>query len=136
MSRQKQRSQLSAIGDINMTPLIDLTFLLLIIFMITAPLLEYGINVNPPELNADPLPEEDSRMVNLNRDGEIVFEKSVVDTQVLTQQLQALCQANEKLTIMVRADGNRPYKEVMALMKAVKDSGISNISLVTLAEGN
>ncbi len=136
MSRQKQRSQLTAIGDINMTPLIDLTFLLLIIFMITAPLLEYGINVNPPELNADPLPEEDSKIVNLNRDGEIVFEKSVVLPQTLTQQLQALHQANNKLTIMVRADGNRPYKEVMTLMKAVKNSGISNISLVTQAEGN
>lgn len=136
MGRQKQRSQLTAIGDINMTPLIDLTFLLLIIFMITAPLLEYGINVNPPELNADPLPEEDSKVVNLNRDGEIVFEKSVVDAQSLTLQLQALRQANSKLTIMVRADGNRPYKEVMNLMKAVKDSGISNISLVTQAEGN
>lgn len=119
-----------------MTPLIDLTFLLLIIFMITAPLLEYGINVNPPELNADPLPEEDSRVVNLNRDGEIVFEKQVVLAQTLTQQLQALHQANNKLTIMVRADGNRPYKDVMALMKAVKDAGISNISLVTQAEGN
>ena len=135
MGRQKQRSQLTAIGDINMTPLIDLTFLLLIIFMITAPLLEYGINVNPPELNADKLPEEDSRVVNLNRDGEIVFEKSVITPQSLTQQLQAIYQANNKLTIMVRADGNRPYKEVMALMKAVKDSGISNISLVTQAEG-
>ena len=135
MSRQKQRSQLSAIGDINMTPLIDLTFLLLIIFMITAPLLEYGINVNPPELNAESLPEENSRIVNLNRDGEIVFEKSVVFPQTLTQQLQALRQANSKLTVLVRADGNRPYKEVMALMKAVKDAGISNISLVTQAEG-
>jgi len=136
MSRQKQRSQLSAIDDINMTPLIDLTFLLLIIFMITVPLLEYGINVNPPELNAEPLPEEDNKIVTLNRDGEIVFEKQVMLPQTLTQQLQALRQTNTKLTVLVRADGDRPYKEVMALMKAVKNSGISNISLVTQAEGN
>lgn len=136
MSRQKQRSQLSAIGDINMTPLIDLTFLLLIIFMITAPLLEYGLNVSPPELNADPLPEEDSRIVNLNRDGQIIFEKQQLLPNGLTLQLQALRRANSKLTIMVRADGSRPYKEVMTLMKAVRESGISNISLVTQAEGN
>lgn len=135
MSRQKQRSQLSAIDDINMTPLIDLTFLLLIIFMITVPLLEYGINVNPPELNAEPLPEEESKTVDLNRDGEIVFEKQVVLPQTLTQKLQAMGQANSKLTVLVRADGDRPYKEVMALMKAVKNSGISKISLVTQAEG-
>ena len=58
MSRQKQRSQLNAIGEINMTPLIDLTFLLLIIFMITAPLLEYGVDVSPPEMDASPLTEK------------------------------------------------------------------------------
>ena len=75
-------------------------------------------------------------MVNLNRDGEIVFDKSVLDPASLTQRLQALYQANSKLTIMVRADGNRPYKEVMSLMKADKDSGITNISLVTQAEGD
>ena len=135
MSRTKQRSQLTAIGDINMTPLIDLTFLLLIIFMITAPLLEYGINVTPPELNADPLPEENSKVVNLNKNGDIVFEKDILDPASLTKRLESLQVINNKLTIMVRADGNRPYKEVMSLMKAVKDSGISNISLVTQAEG-
>ena len=56
-----------------MTPLIDLTFLLLIVFMITVPLLEYGVNVSPPELNATPLPEEDNIYVNLNSYGQIVF---------------------------------------------------------------
>ena len=134
MGRQKQRSQLSAIGEINMTPLIDLTFLLLIIFMITAPLLEYGLNVNPPELNADPIPDTDSKVVNLTKDGEIIFEKQILPHGELTSRLRAYHQANSKLNIMVRADGNRPYKEVMALMKAVKDSGISSISLVTQAE--
>jgi len=135
MSRQKQRSQLSAIGDINMTPLIDLTFLLLIIFMITTPLLEYGVNVSPPELNADKLPEENNKLVNLNADGDIMFEKQRILPASLTEQLKALHQSNSKLIVMVRADGNRPYREVMQLMKAVKDAGITNISLVTQAEG-
>ena len=134
MSRQKQRSQLTAIGDINMTPLIDLTFLLLIIFMITAPLLENGVNVSPPEMNANPLPEENSKVVNLNRYGEIVFEKSIVDAEILTQRLQALHSVNRKLTVLVRADGSRPYREVMALMRTVKNSGITDISLITQAE--
>ena len=100
MSRTKQRSQLTAIGDINMTPLIDLTFLLLIIFMITAPLLEYGINVTPPELNADPLPEENSKVVNLNKNGDIVFEKDILDPASLTKRLESLQGINNKLTIM------------------------------------
>ena len=135
MARQKQRSQLSAIGDINMTPLIDLTFLLLIIFMITAPLLENSVNVSPPELNAEEISEDNSKIVNLNHDGEIVFQKNQVSEFTLREQLRALKEENSKLVIMIRADGDRPYKEVMAVMKAVKESGISNISLITLAEG-
>ena len=134
MARQKQRSQLTAIGEINMTPLIDLTFLLLIIFMITAPLLEYGVDVSPPEMDAAPLPEEDSRMVNLNNRGEIFFDKVPVSPEELTSKLEALSRINKNLTIMVRADGDRPYREIMSLMKAVKKSGVTNISLVTQAE--
>lgn len=135
MARQKQRSQLSAIGDINMTPLIDLTFLLLIIFMITAPLLENSVNVSPPELNAEEISEENSKIVNLNHDGEIVFQKNMMSEATLTDQLRALKAENSKLVIMIRADGDRPYREVMTVMKAVKEAGISNISLITLAEG-
>jgi biopolymer transport protein TolR len=135
MARQKQRSQLSAIGDINMTPLIDLTFLLLIIFMITAPLLENSVNVSPPELNAEEISEDNSKIVNLNHDGEIVFQKNQISGSTLTEQLRALKEENSKLVIMIRADGDRPYREVMGVMKAVKASGISNISLITLAEG-
>jgi len=134
MARQKHRSQLTAIGEINMTPLIDLTFLLLIIFMITAPLLEYGVDVSPPEMDADPLPEEDSRVVNLNNQGEIVFNKQVLTIDGLIQQLTAIRRTNDKLVVMIRADENRAYREVMDVMKAVKASGIENISLVTQAE--
>lgn len=130
----KHRSQLTAIGDINMTPMIDLTFLLLIVFMITAPLLEYGVDVTPPEMNAEPLPEEDSRIINLNRKGEIVLNKQVVNLNSLIQQLTALAKANPKLVVMIRADEERKYREVMELMKAVRASGVKQISLVTQAE--
>jgi biopolymer transport protein ExbD len=134
MARQKQRSQLTAISDINMTPLIDLTFLLLIIFMITVPLLEYGVNVNPPSMNAEPLPDENSKVINLDADGNIVFNKQSYQKDVLTEELKKLLEKNPKTIIMIRADGSRPYKEVMQVMKAVKDAGIQEVSLVTQAE--
>jgi biopolymer transport protein ExbD len=133
MGRQKRRSQLTAIGEINMTPLIDLTFLLLIIFMITAPLLENGIDVSPPEMTASPLKEE-GKVVNLNNRGEIVFEHKILSLEEFAAKLAPLVGANPKLTIMVRADGDRPYREVMNLMKTVKNAGVTNISLVTQPE--
>ena len=134
MARQKHRSQLSAIGEINMTPLIDLTFLLLIIFMITTPLMENGLDVSPPEMNADPLKEK-TKVVNLNNRGEIVFERSTITAEELLAILAPLVSADPKITIMVRADGSRPYSEVMNLMRAVKNAGVHNISLVTQPEG-
>ena len=133
MARQKQRSQLTAISDINMTPLIDLTFLLLIIFMITMPLLEYGVNVNPPEMNAEPLPEDNSKVINLDADGNVVFNKVPFQLDELKVRLQNELKKNPKLIIMIRADGGRPYKEVMNVMKAVKEAGIQEVSLVTQA---
>lgn len=133
MARQKHRSQLSAIGEINMTPLIDLTFLLLIIFMITAPLMENGLDVSPPKMNADPIKEK-TKVVNLNNRGEIVFERSTITADELPAMLAPLVSANPKITIMVRADGSRPYSEVMNLMRAVKNAGVNNISLVTQPE--
>lgn len=136
MSRKKHRSQLDAIDEINMTPLIDLTFLLLIIFMITAPLLEFGVNVSPPEMNADKLPDENSKVVNIDKNGQIFFDKILMSRNELLDTLRQLKQASPKTVLLLRSDGERPYKDVIDLMKTIKNSGFSNISLVTSSEGN
>ncbi|MBN2641210.1 MAG: biopolymer transporter ExbD [Victivallales bacterium] len=136
MARRKRvRSQLNAIDQINMTPLLDLTFLLLIIFMITAPLLEYAINVSPPEINADSLPDEDNRYVSLNSAGQIVYNKVIVSEDELRNDLQHLSRQGKKVNIMVRADRVRPYGEVTDLLKIVKESGFPDVFLVTQGEG-
>lgn len=136
MARRKRvRSQLNAIDQINMTPLLDLTFLLLIIFMITAPLLEYAINVSPPEINADNLPDEDNRYVSLNASGQIIYNKVIVSEEELRSDLQHLSRQGTKVNIMVRADRARLYGEVTDLLKIVKESGFPNVFLITQGEG-
>lgn len=133
--RNQRRGKMAAIDEINMTPLLDLTFLLLIIFMITAPLLEFGIDVSPPEMNADEIePDEQSKIVNLDAAGQIVFNHRTISSEQLLSELSALHAANPKQSLLIRADGKRPYQEVIALMKTVKDSGFKNISLITQAE--
>ena len=134
MARQKRRSQLDSIDQIDMTPLIDLTFLLLIIFMVTTPLMENGVDVSPPEMDAQKLPEENNRTVNLNKNGKIVFEKVTMNKEMLIRKLIALHGVNKKVNLFIRADGSRPYKEVMDLMKTVKSAGFSNVFLITRAE--
>ena len=134
MARQKRRSQLDVIDEINMTPLIDLTFLLLIIFMVTAPLLENGINVSPPEMEAEKLPENNSKTVTLDKTGNIVFEKQVLTKDELLLRLKRLYGDSPKTNLFIRADGNMPYKRVIKLMKSVKSAGFTNVFLITRAE--
>ena len=134
MPRLKRRSHLTTIREINMTPLIDLTFLLLIVFMITVPLMEYGVDVSPPELNAAPLPENNSEYITLNNKGQIIFSKKVVSPDELTLKLSEQLKYRKKLSILFRADGARPYSEVINTIKAIKKAGIIDISLVTQGE--
>ena len=136
MARLKRRSHLTTIREINMTPLIDLTFLLLIVFMITVPLMEYGVNVSPPELNAVPLPENDSIYVNLNKSGQVVLSKQTLQSDELTLKLKALLKNRGKINVLLRADGSRPYSEVMNTIKAIKAAGVKDISLVTQSESS
>ena len=134
MGREKRRFQLDTIDEINMTPLIDLTFLLLIIFMITAPLLEKGINVSPPEMNADELPKENLFVVNLDKSGKIVYDNEPIQENELISLLKNTYSNNPEITVLFRADGERKYNEVIKIMKIIKKSGIKNISLVTQSE--
>jgi biopolymer transport protein TolR len=134
MARLKHRSHLTTIREINMTPLIDLTFLLLIVFMITVPLMEYGVNISPPELNAHPLPEDNSIYVNLDNRGQIILSKKILSPDELTLRLKALLKSRDKISILLRADGSRPYSEVISTVKAIKAAGVKDISLVTQSE--
>ena len=134
MPRRRRRSTIKAVKDINITPLMDLTFLLLIVFMITAPMLEYEIDVSPPKMISGAIDEERSLMVNLTAKGKIILEKETIDLEELTRRLAVLGQAREGTTVLIRADGARPYREVISIMKAVRAANIENVSLVTQPE--
>jgi len=129
----RKRYQMDAIDKIDMTPLIDLTFMLLIVFMITFPMLDYSMDVSPPEMNSDKIPDK-AKYISLNTKGEIVFDKVVVTKEELARDLHNLFRLDPKAPLLVRADGKRAYSEVIELLKIVKDAGFSNVSLVTQAE--
>lgn len=135
MPRMKRRSQMESIDEINMTPLIDLTFLLLIIFMITMPLMQNGINVSPPEMDASEIVIDDNSLtVDLNNNGEIVIDKIEFTEETLITKLKGLYSVKSDMNIYIRGDGGRPYREVIELMKKVKKCGFKNINLITVAE--
>lgn len=134
MKRRRHRAPMAAFDQINMTPLLDLTFLLLIAFMLTMPLMEYGTKVNPPELNAKPLPEQQFRSVTIAADGSLSYQKEAVTRDALIARLRELKAAEPDTVVLLRCDGGRAYGEVIELMRDIKNSGFTKISLVTQAE--
>lgn len=134
MARRRRSSSLHALSDINITPLMDLTFVLLIVFMITAPMLEYAVDVSPPQMNAEEPEEDTSVVVTLNAKGDILFEKQKVALAALRDQLTALRDTRGELAVLIRADEGRPYGEVMGIMKTVRAARIGDVSLLTQAE--
>lgn len=134
MRRRRNRTPMAAIDQINVTPLLDLTFLLLIAFMITMPLMEYGTGINPPEMNSGELPTENFISVTLTKDGTLILDKDVVSKENLIEKLHTASTRDPKPQILVRGDGERSYKSVIELLALVRSCGFENATLVTQAE--
>jgi biopolymer transport protein ExbD len=137
MRRRRQRNNSrQAIDEINVTPLLDLTFLQLIAFMITMPLMEYGTQVSPPEMNSAELPDNNFKSVSLTGKGTILIDSEVVSEAQLLEKLKSLKSANPKLQLLLRADGSCSYKSVIELMAKIRNGGFSDITLVTQGESS
>ena len=132
----RRRFPVTAYDQINLTNLIDTLFFLLIIFMITAPLLEYSVDVTPPEMNADPIkPDTDSKIINVKADGSIVFDRRVVSETELQAVLSRIEQESGRDTaIYLRGDKDLRYGAVMNVMRLVRGAGFRNVNLVMQEE--
>jgi biopolymer transport protein TolR len=134
--RRGRGSRRAAMSEINVTPLVDVMLVLLIIFMVTAPLLKAGVPVQLPESRAQAL-AEDNRQVNLTltRDGEIELDGQPVPTGALPGRLAALPPGpdGKPPLVTLRADRALDYGRVMAVMGELNRAGFKSISLVTTA---
>ncbi len=133
MARRRQTST-TAFSDINITPLMDLTFLLLIVFMITAPMMEFSVDVSPPELNANPLDETETLMLMLDADGNVKIGDRRVAMEELAAELAKKYAAMPNMPVSIRGDEKRSYGEVVAVMRQAYKAGFQNVALVTTAE--
>ena len=138
MPSKRRSLQVPIYDQINLTNLIDTLFFLLIIFMITAPLLEYSVDVTPPEMNADPIkPDSDSKIINVKADGSIVFDRRVVSETELQAVLSRIEQESGRDTaIYLRGDKDLRYGVVMNVMRLVRGAGFRNVNLVMQEEAN
>ena len=132
---RKRRSDSTPYDSINLTPLIDTLFLLLIIFMVTAPLLEYSVDVSPPEMNADQLPQDDkkAKVVSLKTNGMVQFNNAEITRAEFFVQLAAF-RDDPETKVYLRADRMLSYGDVIDFLSKVRNSGFKNIFLVTSEE--
>jgi biopolymer transport protein ExbD len=136
MRRYSQRQSLSTLSEINITPLLDLAFVLLIIFMITTPLLESSMNLVIPSSGATnpPIKSGQVQIVSIDRSETIRFNNQVVDLKALTTRLTELKQMNPDVAVVIRPDRELPVQKLIALMDALKQAQITKVGIATRAE--
>ena len=121
-----------AMSEINVTPFVDVMLVLLIIFMVTAPLLTAGIKINLPESSSVLKNEKkDPVTVSINSKGEIFIQKKKFSRQQLIQKLTLFKKNNQNLKIYIKGDKNLNYGKVMELMNLINRSGFKKVALVT-----
>jgi len=124
-------------ADINVTPFIDVMLVLLIIFMVAAPMLTVGVPIELPETAANALPaeQEEPLAITMTADGRLLIQTSEVAAADLIPRLQAIAAERTSDKIFLRADGAIPYARVAEVMGALNAGGFNNIGLVTDAGG-
>lgn len=136
MRRYSQRHNLSTVSEINITPLLDLAFVLLIIFMITTPLLENSTNLIIPssgEANA-PVKAGQVQTISIDRRETIKINDRTVSSGDLVARLTELKRANPEVAIVIRPDRELPVQKLVSLMDALQRAQINKVGIATKAE--
>jgi len=138
MRRYSQRQNLSTLSEINITPLLDLAFVLLIIFMITTPLLENSLNLIIPSSSAANAPVRAGQVqtISIDRREAIKINDKTVAAPELAARLAELKRANPEVAIVIRPDRDLPVQKLITLMDALQRAQISKVGIATKAETN
>ena len=135
--RRRHRGRAAAMSEINVTPFVDVMLVLLIIFMVAAPLMTVGVPVELPKTAANALPseQEEPLAVTISADGRVAIMTTEVPLEDLVNRLRSIAAEREGDRVFLRADGAVPYELVVQVMGALNRGGFSNIGLVTDAGG-
>ena len=130
---RRHRRHPPAMSEINVTPMVDVMLVLLIIFMVAAPLLTVGVPVELPKTAANALPHEQEQplTVTLTADGRIVLQETEIEPGALVPKLKAVAAERQDGKVYLRADGQIPYERVVQVMGALNAAGFHDIGLVT-----
>jgi biopolymer transport protein TolR len=121
-------------SEINVTPLVDVMLVLLVVFMVTAPLLTVGVPVELPQTQAPPINEpKEPLVITVNRDGAIFIQETTVPVESLVERLQSITGSNADAVLYVRGDKDLNYGRILEVMSLVSAAGFRKVSLVAEA---
>ena len=130
-SRSQQRGRYRPLSEINVTPLVDVMLVLLIIFMVTAPLMTSGVSVDLPKTDAKPLNTDSQPLtVSVDATGKIFLQDQEVQLPELVTKLQAIAQNNQDRRIFVRGDKDIAYGRIMEVMGTITQGGFTKVALL------
>ncbi len=132
MSFNLKRSEREPMSEINVTPFVDVMLVLLIIFMVTAPLLTVGVQVDLPETSADTLPEESEPLtLTINSKGEVFIQETKIEFDNLIKKILAVSNNRTDTRIYVRGDKTINYGRVLEVMGKLSGSGFTKVALIS-----
>lgn len=136
MRRYSQRQSLSSLSEINITPLLDLAFVLLIIFMITTPLLESSMSLIIPSSGEKnpPITSSQVEMISIDRDETIRLNNQLVDLGALSAELAEIKRVNPEVAVVIRPDRDLPVQKLVTLMDALQRAQIMKVGIATKTE--
>lgn len=125
----KSNRNREVLSEINVTPFVDVMLVLLVIFMVTAPLLQQGIDVNLPKAKGKDLPSEERITLIIKKEGRIYMNDNPVSIKEMRNKLEAISKLNPN--VYLKADRGVPYGYVVEVIGEIKDSGIEKLGIVT-----
>lgn len=128
------RSDLPLTADINVTSLVDVAFVLLIIFMITAPIMQGGVDVDLPRAEARPLQPKEGLVVSIDREGRIFVDETPLTYEDFRASFPALVTAQRPSGVYLRADRRVDYGQVVRVLAVMRQAGVRDVGLVAEAE--
>lgn len=130
----EHRGEMPLSAEINVTSLVDVAFVLLIIFMITAPIMQGGVDVDLPRAEARPLSAKEGMVVTVDRQGRIFVDETEVSYEDLRITFPSMVQTRKPTGVYLRADQGVPYGSVVRVLAVIRQSGVQNVGLVAAEE--
>ena len=132
LNQNKRKRQYQPMSEINVTPFLDVMLVLLIVFMVTAPLLTVGIPIDLPKVKADALTDQkDPLEISIKLNGEVYLGEDIINVENLIQTIEAITEENFESRIYVRGDRGIAYGRVMEIISMINNAGYRRVALVT-----